>query len=133
MPDFLLRESNRQGTPAAFIQAMEIELSGRPTTLPDKISELEQWGLDSPAAASLRQWVSEGHAEAQVVMAFLHALSQSAAGECFGRAFKRVILKGWKQVAPGQALDQTMKAALKDITADAWNWMTADHPAEVLP
>lgn len=133
IPDFLLRESNRQGTPAAFIQAMEIELSGRPTTLPDKISELEQWGLDSAMAASLRQWVSEGHAEAQVVMAFLHALSQSAAGECFGRAFKRVILKGWKQVAPGQALDQTMKAALKDITTDAWNWMPADHPAEVLP
>jgi len=125
--------SNQHGTPAAFIQAMEIELSSRPTTLPDKISELEQWGLDSPAAASLRQWVSEGHAEAQVVMAFLHALSQSAAGECFGRAFKRVILKGWKQVAPGQALDQTMKAALKDITTDAWNWMPADHPAEVLP
>lgn len=133
IPDFLLRESNRQGTPAAFIQAMEIELSGRPTTLPDKILELEQWGLDSPAAASLRQWVSEGLAEAQVVMAFLHALSQSAAGECFGRAFKRVILKGWKQVAPGQALDQAMKAALKDITTDAWNWMPADHPAEVLP
>ena len=133
IPDFLLRESNRHGTPAAFIQAMEIELSGRPTTLPDKISELEQWGLDSAMAASLRQWVSEGHAEAQVVMAFLHALSQSAAGECFGRAFKRVILKGWKQVAPGQALDQTMKAALKDITTDAWNWMPADHPAEVLP
>ena len=125
--------SNQHGTPAAFIQAMGIELSGRPTTLPDKISELEQWGLDSAMAASLRQWVSEGHAEAQVVMAFLHALSQSAAGECFGRAFKRVILKGWKQVAPGQALDQTMKAALKDITTDAWNWMPADHPAEVLP
>jgi Ca-activated chloride channel family protein len=132
-PDVVLNESNRHGTPAAFIQAMEIELAGRPTTLPDKISELEQWGLDSPAAASLRQWVSEGHAEAQVVMAFLHALSQSAAGECFGRAFKRVILKGWKQVAPGQALDQTMKAALKDVTADAWNWSPVDHPAEVLP
>ncbi len=125
--------SEQYGTPAAFIQAMEIELSGRPTTLPDKISELEHWGLDSPAAASLRQWMSEGHAEAQVVMAFLHALSQSVAGECFGRAFKRVILKGWKQVAPGQALDQAMKAALKDITADAWNWMPADHLAEVLP
>jgi hypothetical protein len=115
------------------MQAMENELSGRPTTLPDNISELEQWGLDSPAVASLRQWVSEGHAEAQVVMAFLHALSESGAGECFGRAFKRVILKGWKQVAPGQALDQTMKAALKDITSDTWNWMPADHPAEVLP
>jgi hypothetical protein len=115
------------------MQAMENELSGRPTTLPDNISELEQSGLDSAVAARLRQWVSEGHAEVQVVMAFLYALSQSAAGECFGRAFKRVILKGWKQVAPGQALDQTMKAALKDITADAWNWMPADHPAEVLP
>ena len=125
--------SDQHGTPAVFIHVMENELSGRPTTLPDKISELEQWGLDSTVAASLRQWVSEGHVEVQVVMAFLHALSQSAAGECFDRAFKRVILKGWKLVAPGQALDQTMKAALKDITADAWNWLPADHPAEVLP
>ena len=114
-------------------QTFESELSGQPTTLPDKISELEQWGLDSAVAVSLRRWVSEGHAEVQVVMAFLHALSQSAAGGGFGRAFKRVILNGWKQVAPGQALDQTMKAALKDIAADAWNWMPADHPAEVLP
>ncbi len=129
----LSNSSDQHGTPADFIQSMEIELSGRPTTLPDKISELEQWGLDSPATASLRQWVREGHSEVRVVMAFLHALSQSAVGECFGRAFKRVILKGWKQVAPGQVLDQTMKAALKDITADAWNWMLADQPAEVLP
>jgi Ca-activated chloride channel family protein len=125
--------SNQHGTPAAFIQAMEIELAGRPTTLPDKISELEQWGLDSSVVASLGRWASEGHGEAQVVMAFLHALSQSAAGECFGRAFKRMILKGWKQVAPGQVLDQAMKTALKDVTADAWNWSPVDHPEEVLP
>ena len=115
------------------MQAMENEFSGRPTTLPNKISELEQWGLDSLVAVSLGQWVIEGHAELEVVMAFLYALSQSAAGACFGRAFKRVILKGWKQVVPGQALDQAMKSALKDVTADAWNWSPVDHPAEVLP
>lgn len=80
-----------------------------------------------------RSMMSEGNAEVQIVMAFLHALSQSAVGECFGRAFKRVILKGWKQVVPGQVLDQVIKAALRDITAGAWNWLSADHPAEVLP
>jgi Ca-activated chloride channel family protein len=124
---------DRQGPPVTFIQTLENELSGRPITLPEKISELEQWGLDSSVAASLRQWVSEGHAEVRVVMAFLYALTQSAMGDCFGRAVKRVILRGWKQVAPGDVLDQDVMAALKDVTMDAWNWLPVERLAELRP
>ena len=129
----MLKPSGQCGTPAAFIQAMESELSARTSTLPDKISELEHWGLDSAVAARLYECVKDGHAEVQVVMAFLHALTQSATAECFGRAFKRVILKGWKQVAPGEILDRDMRAALMDISMDAWNWLSADQAVEALP
>ncbi len=129
----MLNPSGGRGTPVTFIQNMENELSARTSTLPDKISELEQWGLDSAIAARLYERVKEGSAEVQVVMAFLHALTQSVTGECFGRAFKRVILKGWKQVAPGEALDRDMQAALAGVTADTWNSVSVDHDAVVTP
>jgi hypothetical protein len=129
----MLNPSGQYGTPVAFIQAMENELSARTSTLPDKISELAQWGLDSAIAASLIECVKEGHAEVQVVMAFLYALTQSANSELFGRAFKRVILKGWKQVVPGEALDRDMKAALVGVTSEEWNWMPINHDMAVLP
>ncbi len=132
-PAVLLNQANRQGTPVAFTQAMENELLGRPTTLPDKISELEHWGLDFSVAASLRQWVSEGHAEVEVVMAFLCALTQSEVGERFGRALKRVILKGWKHVTPDPSLDRDMKESLARVTANEWNWVSTHHEVAVLP
>jgi hypothetical protein len=42
-------------------------------------------------------------------------------------------VRGWKQVVPGQMLDQVMKAVLREIPADAWDWLPADQTAEVLP
>ncbi len=37
------------------------------------------------------------------------------------------------QVMPVQVLDQVMKAVLRDIPADAWDWLPAYRTAEVLP
>jgi Ca-activated chloride channel family protein len=125
--------SHRQGLPVAFIQAMERDLSTRTPMLPGTITALEYWGLDSSIADSLRQRVKEGHAESEVVAAFVYALTQSAIGDQFGRSIKRAILKGWKHVVPGQALDDDMKAALKDVTVDAWNWLPINHDVAVLP
>ena len=125
--------SEHHGTPVAFIMAMENDLSARTPTLPRTITELEYWGLDSSIAGNLRQRVKDGHAESEVVAAFVYALTQSAIGDQFGRSIKRAILKGWKNVVPGQALDDDMKAALKDITVDAWNWVPIDHNVAVLP
>ena len=125
--------SEHHGTPAAFIMAMENDLSARTPTLPRTITELEYWGLDSSVADNLRQRVKDGHAESEVVAAFVYALTQSAVGDQFGRSIKRAILKGWKHVVPGQALDDDMKAALKDVTVDAWNWLPIDHNVAVLP
>jgi Ca-activated chloride channel family protein len=118
----------RRGSPLAFIAAMERDLSARTPILPLAIAELEYWGLDSSIAQRLRQWVREGHAESEVVAAFVYALTQSAIGNRFDRALKRVILKGWKRVVPGQALDLEMKHFLGAVTVDNWDWMpsTAD-------
>ena len=125
--------SEHHGTPSAFIIAMENDLSARTPTLPRTISELKYWGLDSSITDNLRQRVKDGHAESEVVAAFVYALTQSAIGDHFGRSIKRAILKGWKHVVPGQALDDDMKAALKDVTVDAWNWLPIDHDVAVLP
>lgn len=125
--------ANQRGTPLAFMMAMERELSARTPTLPRTISELEYWGLDSTVADRLRQRVSAGLAEPEVVAAFIHALTESAIGDSLDRAFKRAILKGWKDVAPGQQLDREMKVALKDVTAERWNWLPTDHGITVLP
>lgn len=40
---------------------------------------------------------------------------------------------GLNQVMPGQVLDQVMKAVLREIPADSWDWLPADQTAEVLP
>jgi Ca-activated chloride channel family protein len=129
----MLDSSVRQGSPVAFIQAMERDLSARTPMLPGTITALEYWGLDFSVVVSLRQRVKEGHAESEVVAAFIYALTQSVIGDQFGRSIKRAVLKGWKHVLPGQALDDDMKAALKDVTVDAWNWLPVDHDVAVLP
>jgi hypothetical protein len=113
--------------------AMENDLSARTPTLPRTITELAYWGLDSSVADNLRQRVKDGHAESEMVAAFVYALTQSAIGDQFGRSIKRAILKGWKHVVPGQVLDDDMKAALKDVTVDAWNWLPINHDVAVLP
>jgi hypothetical protein len=125
--------SEQHGTPAAFITAMEADLSARTSTLPRTIAELVYWGLDSSVAENMRQLVKAGHAESEIVAAFVYALTQSAIGDRFGRAIKRAILKGWKNVVPGQALDSDMKAALKAVTPGTWNWLPIGHDLAVLP
>lgn len=111
-------------SPAGFIAAMEGGLISflRQPKLPTSIDQLEKWKLDEAIAKSLRTLVSQGHNEVEVVAAFIFALSQSGAGPCFGRSFKRAILKAWKHVAPGREIDRMMKDALATVTADAWNW-----------
>jgi hypothetical protein len=125
--------SGQSGTPLAFIAGMERDFASRTPTSPRTITELEYWGLDHSVAESLRDFVKEGHAESEVVAAFVYALTQSAIGDRFDRALKRVILKGWKQVVPGQALDLDMKCALNAVTVDRWNWMPVAADVVVLP
>lgn len=111
-------------TPTTFIAAMEAKLVAvlRQPRLAKSIGELERCGLDSLIATCLRDLIAEGHDEAKVIAAFIHALVESSVGGSFGRPFRRAILKAWKTVGPGQELDALMREALASVTADVWNW-----------
>lgn len=111
-------------TPAGFVAALELELVGlvRQPKLPNRIDELAKCGLPEVIVANLRQLVAKGRDEAEVVAAFVYALSQSGIGDSFGRAFKRAILKDWKQVVPGREIVRVMSYALQEIARGDWNW-----------
>lgn len=119
-------------SPMAFISNMESALleNLRQPRLPDRIDELSQWNLDSEVLLSLRSLIAKGYDEAEVVAAFVYALTQSTIGGQFGRDLKRAILKVWKRVVPGRDLDRAMHHALKNVSVDAWNWRK--DPIELL-
>lgn len=111
-------------TPLVFVGNMEISLltNLRQLSLPTTIEELVPWGLDDAVLCGLRSLSAKGYAEAKVVVAFIHALSESCLSSHFGRDFKRGILKSWKMMDPGSELDIVMREALKGVSTDAWNW-----------
>ena len=112
------------GTPMAFIVAMEGGLSPelRDPVLPGQLLDLARWGLADEIVRSLEALVSAGYDEAEVVAAFVFALTQSPIGARVERSYKRAILKCWKNVVPGRELDRMMQVALQEVTADAWHW-----------
>ena len=114
-------------TPVAFIAYMEATLSAnlRTPRLPDSLVDLARSGLDADIVRGLSLLLSRGYDEIHVVAAFIHALTQSVAGESFGRSYKRAILKAWKQISPHPELDRVMQEALRDIATKAWNWRQA--------
>jgi len=114
-------------TPVAFIAYMEATLSAnlRTPRLPESLVDLARSGLDADIVRGLSQLLSRGYDEIHVVAAFIHALTQSVAGESFGRSYKRAILKAWKQISPHPELDRVMQEALRDIATKAWNWRQA--------
>ena len=111
-------------TPVAFIASMEAVLSAnlRTPALPDSFLDLARCGLLAGIVRHLEVLLKKGYAESEVVAAFVHALTESAVGDAFGRSFKRAILKAWKQVSPRAELDRVIQEALRDISTDAWNW-----------
>jgi hypothetical protein len=130
--DDTVQQSADLDAPAGFIAALEVKLAASllQPKLPVQLSELEQCGLVKEILKSLYGLVMDGHDEAEVVAAFVYALTQSAAGECFGRSFKRAILKAWKQVVPGREIDRALHDALRETTREAWNW--ADEPVSLV-
>ncbi len=122
------------GTPDAFVTNAERHffMSGSGSGLPSSIDQIKAWGLPDEILMDLRRLVSEGHSEAEVVAAFIYALTQSAVGKVIDRGVRRIILKGWKHVVPGQALDAVMMESLAEITEEIWNWTPITLREEVL-
>lgn len=130
IPSFLRKQEEKAlagtSSPANFMKNFEsiyfvMQLQRK---LPGTISELERVGLDRDTVHFLLGFVAQGVNEDVVVLAFVHALSQSAIGERFSRSFKRVILKQWKQVVNNADIDVEMQAALALVTEKSWNWQS---------
>ena len=115
-------------SPKQFVERLEaaVFLYSTEPKLPETLSALEALGLDSVIADEIRKLLSGGYLEIGVVIAFLHALADSAISDLFERNLKRVILKRWKDINPGQLFNQEMGKAVKDVTSDAWGLEFAD-------
>jgi Ca-activated chloride channel family protein len=122
-------------TPAAFVTNAEGHFftSGNNSDLPSLIDDIKPWGLPQNVIDDLRKLVSQGHSEPEVVAAFIYALTMSSIGKMIDRAVRRRILKGWKHVIPGQALDAAMLQSLALISGEEWNWTVIAIREEVLP
>lgn len=130
IPSFLRKQADGVtytfGTPADFVANIATAYTSfqRQPKLPSSIAELELAGLDADVAHSLREAVTRGHDEAEVVASFIYALSQSAIGEKFSQFIKREILKHWKQMVQNREIGAEMQSGLASVTLDAWNWQS---------
>ncbi len=115
-------------SPRQFLERLEaaVFLYATRPTVPETLAQLDALGLDKLVSDEIRKLVTSGYNEVGLVIAFLQALAESAIGDLFERNLKRLILKRWKDVRPGELFVQEMKKAVKEITADAWGLEVTD-------
>ena len=63
-------------------------------------------------------------AEADIVLAFLHALTGSTVGAGLGRGLLRLIMSARKRASGTPALDAWLAASLAGMDAGDWHWLT---------
>ena len=114
--------------PRQFIERMEasVFLYTSEPKLPESIEDLISIGLEINLANEIKKLVAGGFQELGLVVAFLYALSESSISHFFERNLKRVILKRWKDIKPGEYFNQVMSKAVKNVTADDWGIEVSD-------
>ena len=114
--------------PRQFIERMEasVFLYTSEPKLPESIEDLISIGLEINLANEIKKLVAGGFQELGLVVAFLYALSESSISHFFERNLKRVILKRWKDIKPGEYFNQVMSNAVKNVTADDWGIEVSD-------
>ena len=100
--------------------------------LPATIDELEQFGLPTGIAEALRGWMGSSLSEAEIVLAFLHALAESEVGAGLERGLLRLIMSARKRAAVSQAVDDWLAASLSAVEAERWNWLAVRVPEEAV-
>lgn len=118
---------NRHLTPQEFIARMEAGVGkfGSFSDLPSTIRAIRDCGISSCWAVFLLFTKNRGHDEEKVITAFLYALSESPIGDRFGRSFKRLVLKKWKDSGRDEQLSNLMLSQL--VTIDTENWNIPDY------
>jgi Ca-activated chloride channel family protein len=92
-------------------------LNARPMPPLPILDDLEEWGIPSIVLADLRALVDGGAAEAAVVVAFLHLLAESDAGNALERGTRRQIVRAYKRAAPPQTVMEGATRAFNDWQA----------------
>ena len=100
--------------------------------LPATIDELEQFGLPAGIADALRAWMGSSLDEAEIVLAFLHALAESEFGAGLERGLRRLIMSARKRSSPSPAVDDWLAASLSAVAAAHWNWLAIPVPEEAV-
>ena len=100
--------------------------------LPATIDELEQFGLPAGIAEALRGWMGSSLGEAEIVLAFLHALAESEVGAGLERGLLRLIMSARKRASVSQAVDDWLAASLSAVEAGRWNWLAVRVPEEAV-
>ena len=70
--------------------------------------------------------------EAEIVLAFLHALAESEVGAGLERGLLRLIMSARKRAAVSQAVDDWLAASLSAVEAERWNWLAVRVPEEAV-
>jgi hypothetical protein len=130
-PDFSVRAEAAllrlpvDSTPQEFVFNLDRSLASfrQVAALPATIAELEHFGLPAGIAGALRGWVGPSVDEADIVLAFLHALTGSTVGG-LGRGLLRLIMSARKRASGTPALDAWLAASLAGMDAGDWHWST---------
>jgi Ca-activated chloride channel family protein len=111
--------------PSAFISNLHKELDGvfDAKQLPTTFSQLEAMGLPQDIVVALQEIMDKfGDNEAQVVIAFLFALSNGAMKTDMVPVIKRLILLGKKKRLPSDALVSSIESVMTAVKQNDWNW-----------
>jgi hypothetical protein len=100
--------------------------------LPATIDALEQFGLPAGIADALRAGIGSSLDEAEIVLAFLHALAESGFGPGLERGLRRLIMSARKRSSPSPAVDDWLAASLSAVAAAHWNWLAIPVPEEAV-
>jgi hypothetical protein len=117
-------EFPQPASPAEFIANLNRKLARflQVQQLPSSAQELETYGLPEDIASSLKERGVLSGDEAQVAIAFLHALSESVLSSHFERGLLRLVLTAWKRHCADPALDFWLAESLAAADTSAWNW-----------
>ena len=115
-------------SPKQFVEQLEasVFLHTSQPKLPVTLAELDGLGLEKTISNQIRELITSGYQEIGLISALLHALAESGISHLFERNLKRLILRQWKEISPGELFNQETRKAVAEVTVDAWGVEIAD-------
>ncbi len=121
------RERTPAAAPADTISWLNIKMNTLISrvikTVPAKFSELNCTEINYEIYENLKELLDAGkYTEKEIVLAFMYALTKSAAKNLFDAVHITTIQKAWQKSSLDPALDVLMENAMLQLTETEWNW-----------